>query len=59
MFLSANRAVDSGAHNATDSLHKINWPSDWKMDQYLEITDVVCPQICLDRYLSAVCSQFI
>uniref|UniRef100_A0A0E0BAI8 acylaminoacyl-peptidase n=1 Tax=Oryza glumipatula TaxID=40148 RepID=A0A0E0BAI8_9ORYZ len=48
VFLSANHAVDSGAHNATDSLHKINWPSDWKMDQYLEITDVVpivmCPQ---------------
>ncbi|XP_015697373.1 acylamino-acid-releasing enzyme 2 [Oryza brachyantha] len=48
VFLSSNRAVDSGAHNATDSLHKINWPSDWKTDQRLDIADVVpiviCPQ---------------
>ncbi|KAL5224477.1 hypothetical protein ABZP36_011116 [Zizania latifolia] len=48
VFLSSNRAVDSGAHNATDSLHKINWLSDWKTDQHLDVTDVVpivmCPQ---------------
>ncbi|KAL0376706.1 UNVERIFIED_CONTAM: Acylamino-acid-releasing enzyme [Sesamum calycinum] len=28
VFLSAKSAVDSGAHLATDSLHKIEWPSD-------------------------------
>ncbi|XP_044953945.1 acylamino-acid-releasing enzyme 2-like isoform X1 [Hordeum vulgare subsp. vulgare] len=48
VFLSSKRAVDSGAHNATDSLHRINWPSDWKADQQLSATDVVpvvmCPQ---------------
>ncbi|KAG8091599.1 hypothetical protein GUJ93_ZPchr0012g18853 [Zizania palustris] len=48
VFLSSNRAVDSGAHNATDSLHKINWLPDWKTDQHLNVTDVVpivmCPQ---------------
>uniref|UniRef100_A0A0D9XJQ9 acylaminoacyl-peptidase n=1 Tax=Leersia perrieri TaxID=77586 RepID=A0A0D9XJQ9_9ORYZ len=48
VFLSANRAVNTGAHNATNSLQKINWPSEWKIDQHLEITDVVsivmCPQ---------------
>lgn len=48
VFLSAKRAVDTGAHNATDSLHKINWHSDWKMDEHLDVTDVVpivmCPQ---------------
>ncbi|KAM3317305.1 hypothetical protein ACQJBY_035126 [Aegilops geniculata] len=48
VFLSSKRAVDSGAHNATDSLHRINWPSDWKAEQQLSVTDVVpvvmCPQ---------------
>lgn len=43
MFLSAKRAVDSGAHNATDSLHKIKWPVDWNMDEHLGVMDVVCP----------------
>lgn len=48
VFLSSKRAVDSGAHNATDSLHRINWPADWKADEQLSVTDVVpvvmCPQ---------------
>lgn len=42
VFLSSKQAVDSGAHNATDSLHVINWPSDWKMDEQLDVTQVVC-----------------
>lgn len=28
VFLSAQAAVNSGAHNATNSLHSINWPAD-------------------------------
>ncbi|XP_062205252.1 acylamino-acid-releasing enzyme 2-like isoform X2 [Phragmites australis] len=48
VFLSSKHAVDSGAHNATDSLYKINWPSDWKMDKQLDVTEVVpivmCPE---------------
>ncbi|RCV43027.1 hypothetical protein SETIT_9G262900v2 [Setaria italica] len=48
VFLSAKQAVNSGAHNATNSLHKINWPSDWKMDKQLNVTEVVpivmCPE---------------
>ncbi|KAF8722822.1 hypothetical protein HU200_021950 [Digitaria exilis] len=47
-FISAKQAVNSGAHNATDSLHKINWPSDWNMDKQLTVTEVVpivmCPE---------------
>ena len=37
VFLSSRCAVDSGAHNATDSLHKINWPFDWKTDEHLDV----------------------
>ncbi|VAI53529.1 unnamed protein product [Triticum turgidum subsp. durum] len=48
VFLSSKRAVDTGAHNATDSLHRIDWPSDWKAEQQLSVIDVVpvvmCPQ---------------
>ncbi|XP_047093825.1 acylamino-acid-releasing enzyme 2-like [Lolium rigidum] len=48
VFLSSKCAVDSGAHNATDSLHKINWPSDWKTDEHLDMIDVVPPVMCPD-----------
>ncbi|CAM0947847.1 unnamed protein product [Alopecurus aequalis] len=45
VFLSSKCAVDSGAHNATDSLHKINWPFDWKTDEHLDVVPVVmCPE---------------
>ncbi|XP_066384634.1 acylamino-acid-releasing enzyme 2-like [Miscanthus floridulus] len=48
VFLSSKQAVDSGAHNATDSLHIINWPSEWKMDKQLDVNEVVpivmCPE---------------
>lgn len=42
MFLSAKSSVDSGAHSATDSIHKIEWPSSGNLGPSLEITDVVC-----------------
>lgn len=42
VFLSAKSSVDSGAHSATDSLHKIEWPSNGKLGPYFKIVDVVC-----------------
>jgi acylaminoacyl-peptidase len=41
VFLSAKSAVDSGAHGATSSLHKIEWPSDGIPKPELTIQDVV------------------
>lgn len=41
LFLSAKTAVDSGAHGATESLHKINWPSDEKLPESTDIVNVV------------------
>ena len=41
MFVSAKSAVDSGAHNATNSMHRIEWPTDGKLDGSLGIVDVV------------------
>lgn len=41
MFLSAKSSVDSGAHSATDSLHRIDWPTDIKLCPSAEIVDVV------------------
>ncbi|EPS67862.1 hypothetical protein M569_06906, partial [Genlisea aurea] len=45
IFLSAKCSVDSGAHSATESLHKIEWPSDGKLDnksfKIIDLVDVV------------------
>lgn len=41
VFISAKSAVDSGAHNATNSMHKINWPADGKLEGSLSVADVV------------------
>ncbi|KAH6821552.1 acylaminoacyl-peptidase-like protein [Perilla frutescens var. hirtella] len=46
VFLSAKTSVDSGAHSATDSLHKIEWPSNGKLGPSLKITDVVPVVMC-------------
>ncbi|WVZ58981.1 hypothetical protein U9M48_009193 [Paspalum notatum var. saurae] len=48
VFLSSKQAVDSGAHNATDSLHMINWPSPskWKMDKDFDVIEVVPVVMC-------------
>lgn len=40
VFLSSKSAVDSGAHSATDSLHKIDWPADGKPNTSPTIYDV-------------------
>ncbi|XP_019059085.1 PREDICTED: acylamino-acid-releasing enzyme isoform X2 [Tarenaya hassleriana] len=48
IFLSAKSAVNSGAHWATESLHRIDWPSDGKLTESTNVVDVVrvvnCPE---------------
>ncbi|CAD5175172.1 unnamed protein product [Musa acuminata subsp. malaccensis] len=48
VFLSAKSAVESGAHAATESLHRIEWSADRKLDQSVNIVHVVpivmCPE---------------
>nr|XP_019709014.1 acylamino-acid-releasing enzyme 1 isoform X1 [Elaeis guineensis] len=61
VFLSAKSAVDSGAHSATNSLHRIDWPADGKLQSSLNIIDVVpvvmCPE---DGCLPGLyCSSFL
>ncbi|KAI3956988.1 hypothetical protein MKX01_001022 [Papaver californicum] len=41
VFLSAKSAVDTGAHMATDSLHRIDWPTEGKPHISLKLVDVV------------------
>ncbi|CAH8319166.1 unnamed protein product [Eruca vesicaria subsp. sativa] len=48
LFLSAKTAVDSGAHGATESLHKISWPSDGKLSDTTDIVDVIPVVNCPD-----------
>uniref|UniRef100_A0A1J3FLE9 acylaminoacyl-peptidase n=1 Tax=Noccaea caerulescens TaxID=107243 RepID=A0A1J3FLE9_NOCCA len=48
LFLSAKTAVDSGAHWATESLHKIDWPSDGKLPESANIVDLIKVVNCPD-----------
>ncbi|XP_030541210.2 acylamino-acid-releasing enzyme isoform X2 [Rhodamnia argentea] len=41
LFLSAKSAVDSGAHGATNSLHKIDWLADGELSLHQSIVDVI------------------
>jgi len=41
VFLSARSAVDSRVHNATNSLHRIDWPTNGKPFQSSKIYDIV------------------
>ncbi|KAH9682367.1 Acylamino-acid-releasing enzyme [Citrus sinensis] len=41
VFLSAKSSVDSGAHSATDSLHRIDWPTDGNFSSLEKIVDVI------------------
>ncbi|KAM3249131.1 hypothetical protein P3L10_010900 [Capsicum annuum] len=41
VFLSSKSVVDSGAHNATNSLHRINWSVEVEPHSHNEIVDVV------------------
>ncbi|XP_011091099.1 acylamino-acid-releasing enzyme-like isoform X2 [Sesamum indicum] len=61
VFLSAKSAVDSGAHLATDSLHKIEWPSDGNLGPFLKIIDVVPVVMCPEDgcFPGLYCSKFL
>ncbi|XP_068634296.1 acylamino-acid-releasing enzyme 1 isoform X2 [Aristolochia californica] len=41
VFMSAKCSVDTGAHCATNSLHKMDWPADGQLNPTQEILDVV------------------
>ncbi|KAL9319464.1 hypothetical protein ACSQ67_015981 [Phaseolus vulgaris] len=41
VFVSARSSVDSGAHSATNSLHRIDWPKDMKLYQSSKIHEVI------------------
>ncbi|KAM3708097.1 hypothetical protein ACJW31_02G073000 [Castanea mollissima] len=41
VFLSARSSVDSGAHSATDSLHRIDWSTDVTLWSSAKIVDVI------------------
>ncbi|KAJ8547290.1 hypothetical protein K7X08_010876 [Anisodus acutangulus] len=48
VFLSSKSAVDSGAHNATDSLHRIDWSIDAEPRLHSKIVDVVPVVTCAE-----------
>ncbi|XP_055813614.1 acylamino-acid-releasing enzyme-like isoform X2 [Solanum dulcamara] len=48
VFLSSKSAVDSGAHNATDSLHRIDWSIDTESRSHNKIVDVVPVVMCAE-----------
>ncbi|KAE9617654.1 putative acylaminoacyl-peptidase transcription factor WD40-like family [Lupinus albus] len=48
VFLSARSSVDSGAHSATNSLHRIDWSSDMKMFQSRKVYDVLPVVMCAE-----------
>ncbi|XP_019449915.1 PREDICTED: acylamino-acid-releasing enzyme-like isoform X2 [Lupinus angustifolius] len=48
VFLSARSSVDSGAHSATNSLHRIDWSSDMKMSQSRKVYDVLAVVMCAE-----------
>lgn len=61
VFLSAKSAVDSGAHSATDSLHKIDWPADNKPVPSNSIIDLVPVVMCPEDgcFPGLYCSNFL
>ncbi|KAK7345939.1 hypothetical protein VNO77_16555 [Canavalia gladiata] len=48
VFLSARSAVDSGVHNATNSLHRIDWPIDGNLYQSSKIYDIIPVVMCAE-----------
>ncbi|KAL5066858.1 hypothetical protein RYX36_017745 [Vicia faba] len=48
VFLSARSSVDSGAHSATNSLHRIDWPKDLKFHQSAKVHDVIPVVLCAE-----------
>ncbi|XP_057428993.1 acylamino-acid-releasing enzyme isoform X2 [Lotus japonicus] len=48
IFLSARSCVDSGAHSATNSLHRIDWPRDVEPYQSAKVHDVIPVVLCAE-----------
>ncbi|XP_026449238.1 acylamino-acid-releasing enzyme 1-like isoform X1 [Papaver somniferum] len=61
VFLSAKSAVDTGAHSATNSLHRIDWPTDGKPNVSLKLIDVVPVVKCAedDCFPGLYCPSFL
>ncbi|KAK9146531.1 hypothetical protein Sjap_006434 [Stephania japonica] len=61
VFLSARTAVDTGAHWATNSLHRIDWPTDGNPQSAITIADVVPVVMCAEDgcFPGLYCSNFI
>ncbi|PQQ17707.1 acylamino-acid-releasing enzyme-like isoform X1 [Prunus yedoensis var. nudiflora] len=61
LFLSARSSVNSGAHSATDSLHRIDWPIDGLLSSSAKIVDVIPVVMCAeDGYFPGLyCSSFL
>ncbi|XP_024197810.1 acylamino-acid-releasing enzyme isoform X2 [Rosa chinensis] len=61
LFLSSRSAVDSGAHSATDSLHRIDWPIDGVPCSSFIIFDVIPVVMCADDgcFPGLYCSSFL
>ncbi|XP_017226987.1 acylamino-acid-releasing enzyme isoform X2 [Daucus carota subsp. sativus] len=49
VFSSAKCSVESGAHNATESLHRIDWPIDGNLCSSMKIIDVVPAVMCAEE----------
>ncbi|MED6128779.1 hypothetical protein PIB30_101241 [Stylosanthes scabra] len=48
VFLSARSSVDSGAHSATNSLHRLDWTSNMKQYESAKVYDVIPVVMCAD-----------
>ncbi|KAK9930969.1 hypothetical protein M0R45_018269 [Rubus argutus] len=61
LFVSARSSVDSGAHSATDSLHKIDWPVDGVPCSSAKVVDVIPVVMCGDDgcFPGLYCSNFL
>ncbi|XP_020591704.1 acylamino-acid-releasing enzyme 1 isoform X2 [Phalaenopsis equestris] len=61
VFLSANNAVNSGAHWTTNSLQRMDWPADGKPDSSANISCVVPVVMCPkdDSFPGLYCSHFL
>ncbi|KAF2313927.1 hypothetical protein GH714_020650 [Hevea brasiliensis] len=61
VFLSAKSSVDSGAHSATNSLHKIDWPVNEQLSLPAKVVDVIPVVQCSEDgcFPGLYCSGFL
>lgn len=61
VFLSAKASIDSGAHCSTNSLHRIDWPSDGKPKPSSRVVNVVPVVMCPEDggFPGLYCSTFL